>query len=452
MVVLWGLGSAAALAVGGLTASEPLLATALTLALPLLMLCRSPEALTVLVGVSIPIYTIGDADPLLFDIGRLGVWAILTLVLVLRPQDERWGMPDFRWALLAFAMVAASLIHPSAPSVRTVVALVAGGLLGAQIGRRSETFAALSWGYRLGVLLSSVVLLSAVAGGPNLEAAVDQFSGHWGLSSRSTAFSYTAALALVLWRWQGPSGGSLAARLGHAVEAPIVATALVISGGRGGAVALAVAAVALPLVAGRLREFWLALALISVCVGLALLAGSHATAVSRLYVSGGGESTTFDDRYSSGRLTIYRDTFAEVSEHPLLGQGFTKSAERATGVQQYGHNVLLFFALAGGVPLAAAAALLYLQAAALAVRGTRREQPRAIAAAPAVLVIFIVNSLIEADGGLVGARGVVVFAAAYTAATMSAPLRKPWLSKPARDAGLPSAALAARVGIGRRLD
>src|SRR5205085_9757690 len=148
----------------------------------------------------------------------------------------------------------------------------------------------------------------------------DQYVGHGGLSYRSTAFAYQAALALVLW-YRGP--GPLERKsVRWLLEGGVVAGALLASGGRGGLVALVVAMVVLPLFAGQIRATVRVIVGAAIGFGILSLLGVSTLSIDRLYPQVHDNRIAIVDQYGSGRGDLFRAGLNLARQNPVTGLGF----------------------------------------------------------------------------------------------------------------------------------
>jgi hypothetical protein len=382
-------------------------------------------------GALLPIYTIASISSDAFLGVRLLLIAAIVLTDVLASRLRLYRLPNWRWWLYGFGLFLTSAIHSSKSGGYLAIGFVGAAFLGGRIAADPLLYRRLFQGYRLGVFMSSLALLASVAGLVEL-SEVDQYVGHAGLSYRSTAFAYQAAISLVLWYWGPRKLGRKSAR--WLLEGGVVAGALLASGGRGGVIALVVAMVVLPLAAGQIRATGRFILVAAVGFGVLSLLGVSTLSIDRLFPKVHDSRIAIVDQYGSGRGDLFRIGLNLARQNPVTGLGFEaaslnafdNSATISTGGGGYAaasgqraHFLLMALLIAGGVGLATAALLLLVDAGAKAYRLALSEGHwRWVGAG---IVIFLVNSLLEVGGGLLGVESALLFTCLVQIAQLSGP-------------------------------
>jgi hypothetical protein len=385
----------------------------------------------ILLGASLPIYSIGSLSPSVSLAARSGLFVLCLLPLhSTEGRDAPFSLPPWQWRLFIAAYAVTAVVHPSSTGLYLVFTLVVASMLGAKVGQRLDYFASLSRGYVFGVTLSAAAVLLNAMGLVDLSPVSQRLGGHTGLSYRSTAFAYDAALALVFW-WsrRGDARGGIR-RFTWPLVGGIVASALLASGGRGGLVACVVAFVLLPLAAGETGRAVRFVAYAGAAAVMLSGLGVSALSFERLRPAPLSYERLEQDQYGSGRLDIYRASLREAAKHPIIGGGFEaasltglqgegsarRDASGASGAlgQSSGHNVILALVLAGGILLAVTGFLILVRAGTDAWIIARRSTSWMWLGS--AVTVFLVRGLFESDGGLIGAQNVLLFSALCTAA------------------------------------
>ncbi|HJT96244.1 MAG TPA: hypothetical protein VJ777_30555, partial [Mycobacterium sp.] len=389
------------------------LAAALSIGLLMLVaLLTRFERAFLLLGALLPIYEVGPIPSSAFLIARIVLIAAIVLRDVVASRMHLYKLPQRRWWLYALALVGTAVVHPSGVAAYFAVTFLAMALLGNRIASTSD-YRLLFTGFRIGVFLSAIALLLGVSGLLEL-SDVTQTRGHPGLSYRSTAFAYEAAIVLVMWFWWSSPRQTPLRKLAWIVEGVVVGAALLGSGGRGGLLALVVAMLVLPLSAGKVKATLRFTGIAALGLAIVYASGLSTLSIDRLFPTDRDRRIAVQDQYGSGRGDLYRASLAQARENPLVGSGFNDSSLRAlsggggpadgtnatvAGGQRSAHLLLLALFIAGGVGLAVSALLVLAEAArnsyAIASRSPRESWWIA-----AGIVIYLVNSLLEVGGGL----------------------------------------------------
>lgn len=385
----------------------------------------------VLLGLVMPIYGAVGVPPIAVAGLRFSLVGAIILMDLGALRSGQYRMPSWQWWAYGVALMVAAIAQASVGGAYLAFSFAVAALLGGRIAADPRALRLFLGGFRAGVVVSSVALLASALNVLDLSLVV-QGEGHAGLSFRSTAFSYEAAFALVAWFWMAPSRRRSGwARMMWLAEGLTVSMALVASGGRGGLVALVVALVGLPMSAGRLTVAlrFVACGLLGAAVGVLL--GIPTLSLDRLIPQPNDRELSIVDQYGSGRLDAYERGVKVARENLLLGAGFDAASlggiwngedlRRHTTETQVSHQLVLALLIAGGVGLAAAALILLFDAGRSAYRlMMRRERTGWWLAAAAVT--FLVSTLLEIGGGLVGFQSVLLFSIVCFAmrATLSA--------------------------------
>lgn len=385
-----------------------------------------------LLGMFLPIYAVEPVPPVAFFVVRLLLIGAIVSTDILARRLHLYRMPNWRWGFYGLMLLLASLVHSTESGAYLATTFIGAALLGTRIAESPKFYRLMFKGYRFGVFMSSLALLLEAASLIDL-SPVEQLTGFAGFSYRSTAFSYQAALALVLW-FCGLAQRQLRGRIVcWVIEGLVVSAALLASGGRGGLLALVAAVIILPLSTGQVKTTLRFTAVCSIGVGAVVLSGLSTLSVDRLFESTRDPRLAVADQYGSGRLDLYRVGLGLAREHWEIGSGFeaaslTSSDLRTTQssggaassalAQRSGHLLILALLIAGGVVLAAAGLLVLIDAARRAYRLPTRAA-RSSWWLGAGIMIYLVNSLFEASGGLLGLENVLLFSCLVRLAGLS---------------------------------
>jgi O-antigen ligase len=325
--------------------------------------------------------------------------ALLTSAPRLTSPGRRGGIAVLLLAALFYYLLASATWAPDAELAAAkayevaLVALATLGLARALASRESEHVLRSMWaailvtaGALAAVAVARVVALGAtgerlavLGGGPNTFARI---------------MGYLAVAALFFWTRRGRSWAFM----------PIVSVALVLvllSGSRGGLVAL-VAAVGV-FVALEVRRAGRLLAGALVAAAVFALAASY-TQIGRAAVETYEQRVAqllLQEQYTAGRTELYRSAYELGMREPLFGDGLAAFPARALGV--YPHNLFLEAFCEAGIVGLGLLALALAAGTASALRGGRAPEGAALAA----FVLVLVAS--QFSGDLYDSRGVFAF-------------------------------------------
>jgi len=266
-------------------------------------------------GVLLPIWSVGTLDPILFDGLRFGLAAVL--LAKSRRKEKNLFSRSASWMAVVLlsvgvVVVVVGLLRPEAQAVSTGLAMVLGIAVSWTVLTRSAEPWTLMNGFLLGAVLSAVVLILAGFGYPTVTPL--DFAGYSrlsGLSPSTTLVTYQMALGVVI-AWVQFERRRL--RPAFAVAGVLCVSALLLSGGRGGLVALALVAVVMM----RWR-------LVRVVPAVSALA---AAALFLVYANSRGIAVNTLDRLSEqtaggdARLLLYEGALRSIAQHPFLGSGY----------------------------------------------------------------------------------------------------------------------------------
>ena len=375
-----------------------------------------------LLGLALPIYGATGVPPITVVALRFSLVGLIILLDLGALRSKNYRMPGWQWWLYGIGLLVAATLHGSFGGAYLAISFGIAALLGARIATDERALALFLGGFRAGVVASSVALLASVLNVVNL-SIVAQTEGFAGMSSRSTAFSYEAAFALVAWYWMAPRRRRVGwGRVLWLAEGMTVSMALLASGGRGGLVALVVALVLLPLSAGRLTVGFRFI--FCAAAGVAVIAALNIPTLSidRLIPQARDRRIAVVDQYGSGRLDAYQRGIEVARGNLVFGAGFDAASLGNIGAteqpadptqRQASHQLLLALVIAGGLGLAACALVLLFDAGRNAYRLMRRRDGAGWWLAAAT-TIFLVSTLLEIGGGLIGFQSVLLFSIVCT--------------------------------------
>jgi hypothetical protein len=265
----------------------------------------------------------------------------------------------------------------------------------------------------LGTLLSeAVVCLQAIGITGIATPSAEGSYYHIGLSSNATKGPYEAAISIILVVGYGFSR-SVAPRYRLASFACVIVLLLgmLAGGGRGGLLALAVAALC-ALFRARPREAGILAAGSAVgagCVAIVLqltrISPSTLTRILGRTSEAGGNAPA---GITNGRIALDRLGLQALERHPFDG-GSMQAFLTLRGSEP--HFGPIWFGVAGGLIPAALAAYVYLRMSRELIRpGPSRT--RSVAVSCALLGVIVTNALLEPTGPLVGMETVVILAVA----------------------------------------
>lgn len=290
-------------------------------------------------GALLPIWSVATLDPVIFDAIRFSIAAVV-LVRSARLPRNLWTRPAARIAVtLAIVGVLVTVIGYSRPeqtAVNTGISMVIGSIVSWIILSRLDSPWTLFNGYLLGTAASAAVLIAAAAGYQTITPlAFAGYSRLSGLSPSATLVTYQMALGVVI------ALAGLARRknrLSYALVGLASLLALLLSGGRGGVVAL--------LLVGILAVRWRWVRIGPAILAAAAVAALIAYASSRGLVLNTLLRLTADTGETDPRATLLQGGLAAIQENPWIGVGFEafRSAYRAVP-----HFALVTFFVIGGV-------------------------------------------------------------------------------------------------------
>lgn len=357
-------------------------------------------------GLLLPTYTIGTLPPEVFDAIRYA-GVVLLLVRVRSDLNDGEKRHVTGWAVLIGVLGAARLgmslprddMYGTVSGVVTLVALAAALVV---VGRKQLHLPVLV-GYTAGVTASAVVVVLQAAGLPNPTVPREGTLRIVGLSAQSTLLTYQLAIAVVLMA-AVLIGRLRAPRLMVVLSLMVCLAAMALSGGRGGILGLAFAAVFVGLRYGYLR---VAHVLGLVALGAAVWwfldrAQLYTLTLDRLSGPAGGESSL--DRLSSGRLDIAGRAFAEILADPLFGPGIGQFRTEHTLVP---HFMPLTIGLTAGVAGLVLGFVVLGRLTGVVLRRPPVVDGRFVVGA-ALCAVLLANSLTEPTGPFSGVERVTI--------------------------------------------
>jgi len=359
-------------------------------------------------GFLLPIYAVADLSPGLFFGAKAVLMGLLAMALATIPGRSSRFL-DRAWAPYLLGIIVGSIASGSGASVAVAMTTIGAVIVGSLVGRNPRFLHELLVGFRAGVFVSSLVLILDVLGYTKLSPPNLQLLGHGGLWSRSTGFSYLAALALAFWRFMPGGRASRWARARWLFEGGVVFAALLASGGRGGLVAALLVLLTAVFTLAKRYNPAITIAIVGLSVGLAVFSGAELFSIQRLL---DWETKSSIDEFSSGRLELYRLALSEALEGPLLGRGLEAGVtpEGATTAIS-AHNSILEALLAGGIVAGIGATLLLFRSLHLAATAILRSDLFFVGGG---LVVLIVKATLD-SGTLIGASNPFLFAALLAA-------------------------------------
>ena len=341
------------------------LAAATLITLYVVTLVWHPSPL-LLVGLLLPIYSVGHINPTVFDLATIGLLGAITLLQVLKGT---WRA-NYSVPMLVFiaALVLTTVVHHAPTSLAQGVGFVAALAVAWWLSSSRDAVVSLASGYVIGVAASVSVATLAALHIADL-APIHTYRGFSGLSSTRSLLGFQAALAFTILffgarKWRGVVRWSVLTLLG---------IGMLLSGGRGGAVAFAVTIIIMAGLTADTR-LWRGI-LIGTVVLVALVTVIPFPTVSRLLAHDPRLRTSFN-AYSTNRLGIYSATLHEGVRKPL-GAGFGQGVDVSSTTScvptptnpclASAHDEILQELLVGGWPLALAATMLLVSASIVAV-------------------------------------------------------------------------------------
>lgn len=352
-------------------------------------------------GMLLPIWSMSTLSPVLFDIARVLTAAVILVRFTPSLRQPGWNKSIKRWVLplgiAGAAMTVFGLVNSDSSSVGIGWHILIALPVSLTVISRMRNPWPLLLGYLGGSTLSATVLVLTSLGIPTVSPQLNPgFDRVTGLAPSAPLASYQLAMAVTI-------GAALVttatkARLVPALATLLCATALLLSGGRGGLVGLTIAImVALRWRWIRARFAVLAAGMVSSALLLAAYFSLSLNTLSRFenYRTSGTDLTT-------GRLTLLREALSWIGQQPLLGAGLDAFTS-AYGLSP--HMAPLTFAVGGGVVAGATIVLLTLQIVGLLLfhPPARSSDGRAGYLILSVQVSWLV---IEPNGPFVGVEGI----------------------------------------------
>lgn len=372
--------------------------------LPLLVLGRNH--LPLILGLLLPIYGIASIPTPFFSAARLLVVAAL-LVVALPLLRETLQSTSRGWYVLWGGLLLAGWVNSDSAAVQGALISGLAVLAAGSVVSLRKTHQLLL-GFRIAVVASGVAALLASLGVSGLVAPVLQNYGLWGFSYRSTAFSYELAIGLMVWLFATVRTNRH--RMVWVVEGGILFAALLLSGGRGGLVAV-VLALALSLTSARVRKRASAslLGLLG-AASLAVITSDSILSLDRLLRYGDESTRALNSDYFSGRLDLFSSTADAFVRNIIFGSGFGSRVASGDGAPLSApHNAVLTMLLYGGIACGVGASIVLLTAIRGVVRGMRSTAGLGVVGA--VLTVFLVRSMVESGGVFLGLSGSLLSAA-----------------------------------------
>ena len=349
-------------------------------------------------GALLPIWTVASVDPLVFDALRFGLAGVIFIKGIRQPRAV-WSGSARRIAVILAAVGALvgaiGLLRPEAQAATTGLTMVLGSVISWIVLTRITQPWALLNGYLAGTALSAIVLVLAGFGYPTVTPL--DFAGYArlsGLSPSATLVTYQMALGVVV---AMAAVGRKSARPAYVLLGLLSLFALLLSGGRGGIVALALVA----LVAVR----WRWIRPVPAILGAAAVAGLVAWAVNEGVALNTLDRLTEETAGSDARTGLFAGAMQTIVENPIVGTGFA-AFEASYGALP--HIALQTFFILGGI----ACGIPILWVFFLLVRRLAVVNPRPFGhdgfAGHMILAVFMATVFLEPTGPFVGAAFVTL--------------------------------------------
>ena len=294
------------------------------------------------------------------------------------------------WKWLAFMLLLTAVASDQLTEALLVAAVFTFGVIGYALGRSRVRAEYVRLGLLIGCTISSTVLLIAALGGPDLQATIGTGRGLWGLSYRSTAFSYTAALGYVLCLSSIFNSDRQRRRYVAMVFCIFFAVAATASGSRGGLLAMGLATLFIWISAAResrrsmrRRRGTTLIAIATAAVFLLAPTLGLSSGIDRLLRY--DETTVGGSEFSSGRKAAITVAYDSILSSPVIGHGtpLLRNDTQQT-LASVPHNGLLQVGLRGGI----VAMLIALAVIGLALLQASRFVFHHLAASGIVAVLF----------------------------------------------------------------
>ena len=358
------------------------------------------SALVAVFGALLPIWSIGTISPLVFDGARLGL-ALAIFLKARRAGGQIWSSSMRQMALVLGAtglvLVVAGALRPDPIALTmgyTMVLAVATAWMA--LSRVNQPWLLLG-GYLFGATTSAVVLILHGVGftalTPLANAGIHRLTG---LSSSAPLVGFELAIGIVI-AVVGATNRRFRVLL--VVAGLIGVTALLMSGGRGGLVALGIAL----LVAVRWRWVkFMPAAFVTVfgwgIVSTILNSGGSINMFTRILGTGEIRDVT------SGRVGLFDASLISIEQDPLLGTGLFQFLGQQYGNGLTPHFALFTFYIGGGL----CAGLLVLWMLGFITYRLMFKSPSRFQAAGRlsylILAVLLAMALIEPNGPFVGTQ------------------------------------------------
>lgn len=369
------------------------------------------NALVTLWAFLLPIWSVGSLDPLVFDVARMA----LALSVVVKTRSS--GNKVVTRIALAIGITGAFLVlvglsRGDAPAVTLgytmTIASVAAWMVLSRVTDRRVIYR----GYLAGVTLSAVVLIMSAAGWSVLTPLDDPgFSRLTGLSPSATLVTYELAVGVLV----GICMFGRGRRVWFAFATIACLVALLLSGGRGGVLALALA-LAVALRWGWVRIIPGLLLTGAAYVPLSIMSGSGFTfnTLTRLFAP--SDVLSFDPKES--RQYLLDISIQAALREPIAGLGMEQFYSMYLRLP---HIALLTFQIAGGILPALIIFVIFMaMLRKMLFRGP--QEPGGMARlGHLLLAVMTVQILLEANGPFVGTEGVALLMLALSSVAPTTP-------------------------------
>ena len=295
------------------------------------------------------------------------------------------------WKWLAFMLLLTAVANDQLTEALVAAAVFTFGVIGYALGRSRVRAEYVRLGLLIGCTLSSTVLLIAAIGGPDLQATIGSGRPFWGLSFRSTAFSYTAAIGYVLCLSGVVSSDRQRRRFVAMVFCAFFALAATASSSRGGLVAMGLATLFIWISTARKsrrsmrrRRGTTLIAIGTAAVFLLAPTLGLSSGIDRLLRY--DETTVGGSEFSSGRKAAITSAYDSILSSPVIGYGtpLVRNDTQLTSASAP-HNGLLQVAWRGGI----VTMLVALAVIGLALLQASRSVLHHLAASGIVAVLFV---------------------------------------------------------------
>lgn len=362
---------------------------------------KIPVTLFVL-GALMPVWSIGPIPPDFFDAARYGLAAIIAGRLWLRPGVAEKKLASWTTSLAVVGILMVLFQWLRGDSTIEGIIVIFGALLAWLVVSRVESVWPIFFGFAVGATVSAIVLLGTSAGvGPLAALVPNQNPGYGrltGLGTSAVRVSIELAIALVIWcaAWAMKK-----AQYGALVGVPIVALALLASGGRTGVAGLIIVIVIATL-RGWIRPV-VALFMTPAVIGVIYYADQR-TSFSTLERFR-SEDATGGLGFDNGRLSRLSDAWDSWMTSPFIGGGVSDA-----------HFAPLFFASTGGI---VAGVIIIVLMARLIVLPFRAVTTAEGVAGALIGALFAVTAFLEPLGPFLGFESVTLMFCCIVAVSRS---------------------------------